>query len=83
MYVATSNENKIGINVNCITVASDEPLSVDGTVFDPRPEPEGLLGVDGELPGDAADWFQNNVQELVTEHILPWCNFSKSQNDEK
>ena len=54
--------------VNLVEVASDEPLSVDGTVFGSLPLPEGLPeegvvpeGVvsEGELVGEPAVQFSN------------------------
>lgn len=55
-YDATRKENRNGTTDNPVEIAADKPLPVDGTVFDPRPEPEGLFGdeVDGVVPGDAA-----------------------------
>ncbi|KAI3683389.1 hypothetical protein L1987_83892 [Smallanthus sonchifolius] len=47
-----SSENTIGMVANLIEVASDEPLSVDGTVFGPDEEEGGVP--EGELVGEAA-----------------------------
>ena len=49
---------------NLVEDASDEPLSVDGTLFVSLPLSEGVVpeeGVvsEGELPGEAAVKFQN------------------------
>lgn len=65
-YATTTEENRIGTNANRIEIKSDEPLPVDGTVFVPLPEPEGLFGVDGELPGDAAVHFKNICARIST-----------------
>jgi len=69
--VATSSENAIGRVTNLVEVASDEPLSVDGTVFVSVP-PEGFSedegGVpDGEFVGEDAVEFQNIEQRINDE----------------
>lgn len=62
-YVATNMENIIGMAVNLIEVASEEPLSVDGTVFVSLPladgDPGEEVGVvpEGESVGEAATQF--------------------------
>ena len=67
-YAATSSEKASGIVTNLVEAASDEPLSVDGTVFVSVPLPEGLPeegvvpeGVvsEGELVGEPAVQFYN------------------------
>ena len=50
-----------GIIVNLVEVASDEPLSVDGTMFVSVPQPEGFpekVGIEGELVGEPAASFK-------------------------
>ncbi|GKC11068.1 hypothetical protein Tco_1007850 [Tanacetum coccineum] len=60
-YAATSNEKARGIVAYLVEAASDEPLSVDGTVFVSVPLPEGFPeeGVvsEGELVGEPAVQF--------------------------
>ncbi|GKF05244.1 hypothetical protein Tco_0035912 [Tanacetum coccineum] len=67
-YAATSSEKATGVFANLDKVASDERLSVDGTVFGSLPLPEGLPeegvvpeGVvsEGELVGEPAVEFYN------------------------
>ncbi|GKC25268.1 hypothetical protein Tco_1027418 [Tanacetum coccineum] len=62
-YAKTSNERARGIAAYLVEAASDEPLSVEGTVFVSVPLPEeGLpeeVGVvsEGELVGEPAVQF--------------------------
>lgn len=65
------------MDVNLVEVASDEPLSVDGTVFGLLPLPKGLPkeGVvsEGELVGEPAVQFGNIYRTTLScyiSHIL-------------
>nr|GEX46747.1 reverse transcriptase domain-containing protein [Tanacetum cinerariifolium] len=68
-YAATSSVKASGIVANLVEVASDEPLSVDGTVFGSLPLPEGLPEVgagpegvvsEGALVGEPAVQFEKH-----------------------